>query len=65
MEILFYIMIGLFVLDIIFGVVNGFIEGKRASEFDKRLLWLEEHYDKDLTDSIFPEFKENIENENI
>lgn len=65
MEILFYIMIVLFALDIIIGFVNGFIEGKHASEFNKRLWWLEEQYYKGLTDSVFPEFKENHENENI
>ena len=63
MEILFYIMIGLFTLDIILGVIDGIIAGKRALQFDMRLWWLEQQYDKELTDGVFPEFKESNKND--
>lgn len=55
MEILLYILIGLFSLDIIVGIIDGVIEGRRSYWFDKRLWWIEQRLDED----IFPEFKDD------
>ncbi len=58
MEILLYIMIGLFALDIICGIIDGIVEGKRSIQFDKRLWRIEQRLDEDISDNVFPEFKD-------
>lgn len=58
MEILLYVLIGLFVLDIILGIVCGCLEGKREALNDYKLSCLLEAVEKLMDDSVFPEFKD-------
>ncbi len=58
MEILLYILIGLFILDIVLGLVSGYIDGKRAARLEIRLGWLEYHLYDEMSDDVFPEFKD-------
>ncbi len=58
MEILLYVMIGLFALDIVLGLICGYIDGKRAVKIEKRLEWFERHLSEELSENVFPEFKD-------
>lgn len=58
MTVLFYIMIGLFVLDIVLGLICGYIDGKRAAKLEMRLESIELHLYDEMTDNVFPEFKD-------
>ncbi len=58
MEILLYVVIGLFVLDIIFGIVSGYIDGKREALLDYKLSCLIQGLEYKMSDDVFPEFKE-------
>ncbi len=58
MEILLYIMIGLFSIDIVLGLICSYIDGKRAVKIEKRLEWFERHLNEELTENVFPEFKD-------
>lgn len=64
MQTLLYVMIEFFILDIVVGVIDGIIEGKRVVKFDKRLWWIEQQLDKDISDNVFPEFKGGNDYEN-
>ncbi len=61
MEILFYIMIGLFALDIILGLIFGYIDGKRAALYDYKLSCILQAFEKELDDRVFPEFEDSNE----
>lgn len=41
MDIVSWLLVGLFAADILFSVVDGIIQARRASQFEKRLWWLE------------------------
>lgn len=62
MEILLYIMIGLFVLDIILGLIFSHIEGKREALLDYKLSCLIQGLEYKMSDDIFPEFKDGEAN---
>lgn len=63
MEFLIIVLIVFFGLDIILGILFGFWEGKRACNFDKRLWWIEQRLDDELSNDIFPDYKDGNEDE--
>lgn len=58
MEILLYVLIGLFALDIIIGLIVGYIDGKREALIDYKLSCLMQALEYKMSDDVFPEFKD-------
>lgn len=65
MQILLYVLIGLFAFDILLGFIDGIIEGKRELKNEYKMSCVLQALDKIMDDRVFPEFKENHENENV
>ena len=58
MEILLYVLIALFALDIIIGLIVGYIDGKREALIDYKLSCLMQALEYKMSDDVFPEFKD-------
>lgn len=50
MQVFFYITMGFFIFDIVVGIIDGIIEGKRLAKLEKRLRSLEQRFDEDIFD---------------
>ena len=64
MDIVSWLLVGLFAADILFSVIDGIIQARRATQFEKRLWWLGQHFDDELRENVFPEFRGNGDEEN-
>ena len=64
MDIVSWLLVGLFAADILVSIIDGIIQARRASQFEKRLWWLEQHFDDEQRENVFPEFRGNGDEEN-
>lgn len=58
MVILLYVLIGFFALDIVIGLIAGYIDGKREALLDYKLSCLMQALEYKMSDEVFSEFKD-------
>lgn len=58
MEILIIVLIVVFGLDFMSNALSMIYKSKRENEFDKRLWWIEQRLDDELSNDIFPDYKD-------
>ena len=63
MEILIIVLIVVFGLDFMSNAFSMIYKSKRENEFDKRLWWIEQRLDDELSNDIFPDYKDGNEDE--
>ena len=56
MEVLTILLIVLFCIDIAISAVNGILDGKHESELNYRLRRIERLLDREMRESVFPEY---------
>ena len=63
MELLIIVLIVVFGLDFMSNALSMIYKSKRENEFDKRLCWIEQRLDDELSNDIFPDYKDGDGNE--
>lgn len=58
MEILIIVLIVVFGLDFMSNALSMIYKSKRENEFDKRLWWIEQRLDDELSNDIFSDYKD-------
>ena len=65
MEVLTIILIVLFCIDIAISAVNGVLDGKHESELNYRLRRMERLLDREMRESVFPEYSSGCKAERL